>query len=138
MRAIFIVLCCFFLFACTEFENSPYSSPKFSYWPGKNVNLLTTEWGRPNRITTAFNGNWEYVYYARNLQPKSAVAPTRTLAFAGPKNTSYGVNVPAQGTNAPELIACEAIFEVNPRNLILSVRENGAGCNGDVVWPGKM
>lgn len=137
MRVIFLFILCFFVTSCTSYWDGPYSSSKFSYWPGKNVNELTSTWGRPNRIDTAFNGNWEYMYNAKNVQPRSPMGESRTMAFTGPNNTTYGVNVPSPSAQLPQPITCVAVFQVNPNNIILSVKEMGNGCNGNVIWPGR-
>lgn len=102
-------------------------NPSLNRWHGENVLKLTQDWGRPSRISTALNGNWQYIYV--KMSP-SVIAPqtTRTETFMTPRGTAVGVNVPSNSPGFTTGLECSTIFEVNPRNIILSVRQEGPGC----------
>ncbi len=114
MRALLLALA--FVLGCATSEK--YDA-KVQTWKGKDADTLVKAWGQPDVIEKMDSGNRMYVYARLKHAPLAYDAAQRTLA---------SVETSPSRSPASLYIKCSTLFEVNPRNTIVTVIFRGDEC----------
>jgi hypothetical protein len=96
---------------------------------GKSRDDVTAQWGMPDKISTAPNGNTLY-FYTTKTQPTTMIPNTSNYStIVVPGGAAISMAPPAKpDTSYFNNLKCDTVIEMNKQQVVVSVTRKGSGC----------
>lgn len=118
--------------SCTT-STANYYTQTIHGWRGGNAKNLVQRWGTPDQRMTSPGGNTIYIYNTQSYRNFNAPSspPVGVNYTSGGRPVIVPMNNSLNNWNrGPMSISCSAIFEANPKGVIINTQIQGTGCYG--------